>query len=205
MNKTNWMRLLAGVGAGLVLAAVIWGGAQLLRPQHRYAGLVHNPPVAAADFTLTDETGAPFTLSSLRGTWVLLAYGYTTCPDVCPVTLSFLSAVKRDLGAAGDQAQIVFVTIDPERDDVAKMAEYVGHFGPDIKGLTGSAAEIATAAAAYGVKYERSTAQSAVGYLMNHSAYVYVIDPEFQLRVTWPFGVRPPEMEADLEWLLAGH
>ena len=55
------------------------------------------------------------------------------------------------------------------------------------------------------MKYERSTAQSAVGYLMNHSAYVYVIDPEFQLRVTWPFGVRPPEMEADLEWLFAGH
>lgn len=202
MNTTNLRRLLAGVAAGLVLAALIWVVTLALRPQHRFAGLVKNPVVPAPGFSLTDETGAAFNLADLRGQWVLLAFGYTTCPDICPVTLSYLSAVKRDLGPAGDQATIVFVSIDPERDTVDVMREYVGHFGPGIKGLTGTPEQIALAAAAYGAKYERSAVTtSAVGYLMNHSAYVYVIDPQFQWRLTWPFGVRPPEMQADLEWL----
>jgi len=202
MNKTYLWRLVAGVAAGLVVAAMIWGLTLALRPSHRFAGLVLNPALPAPDFALTDEAGAAFNLSSLRGQWVLLAFGYTTCPDICPVTLSYLSAVKRDLGPAGDQATIVFVSIDPERDTVDVLREYVGHFGTGIKGLTGTPAEVATAAAAYGAKYERSAnTTSAVGYLMNHSAYVYVIDPQFQWRVTWPFGVRPPEMQADLEWL----
>lgn len=205
MNKTKWLQLLAGVAAGLALAAVIWAVALAMRPQHRFAGLVQNPPAPAPDFTLIDETGAPFNLSDLRGRWVLLAYGYTTCPDVCPVTLSYLSAVKRDLGAAGEQAQIVFVSIDPERDTPEVMGEYVQHFGSGITGLTGTPEAVAAAAAAYGAKYERSAVTSAVGYLMNHSAYIYVIDPEFEWRLTWPFGVRPPEMQADLEWLFAQH
>lgn len=202
MNTPNARRLLAGIAAGLVLAAALWAAGLALRSQHRFAGLVKNPASAAPDFTLTDETGTAFSLSDLRGQWVLLAFGYTTCPDVCPVTLSYLSAVKRDLGPAGEQATIVFASIDPERDTVDVMREYVNHFGHDIKGLTGTPAQVATAAAAYGVRYERSAVTtSAVGYLMNHSAYVYVIDPQFQWRVSWPFGVRPPEMQADMEWL----
>jgi protein SCO1/2 len=202
MSRTlRW--LLGGLAAGLAVAAVIGGATLALRPRHQFAGLVKDPPAPAPDFALTDETGAPFRLSDLRGQWVLLAYGYTTCPDVCPVTLSYLSAVKRDLGPAGEQARIVFVSIDPERDTVAVMGEYVNHFGTGIKGLTGTPEQVAAAAAAYGAKYERSAVTSAAGYLMNHSAYVYVIDPEFRWRETWPFGVRPPEMQADLEWLFS--
>jgi protein SCO1/2 len=170
---------------------------------HSFGGLVTNPPAPAADFTLTDETGQPFTLSSLRGQWVLLVYGYTTCPDVCPATLTNLRQVKSQLGPAAAQVRVVFASVDPDRDSVDKMRDYVHHFGADFKGLTGTNAQVAVAAQAYGVKYEKSLTTSAVGYLVTHTSFVYLLDPRFQLRVTYPFGVGSPEITADIQYLMA--
>jgi protein SCO1/2 len=195
-------RLLLGICLGLALVAAAAGAWALWRP-HTYAGLLADPPTPAPDFTLTDQHGQPLALSALRGEWVLLTFGYTTCPDVCPVTMAFLRQARERLGPAGAAMRVVFVSIDPERDMPEVMGRYVAQFGEGLTGLTGSPAEVAVAAAAYGVKYEKRDLETAVGYLMNHSAYVYVLDPQFRLALTLPFGVRPDEIAADLEALLA--
>jgi protein SCO1/2 len=187
---------------GLTIVGLSAGAWALSRP-HQYAGLLAEPPAPAADFTLIDQTGQPVALSDLRGEWVLLSFGYTTCPDVCPVTMAFLRQARERLGANGAEMRVVFVSVDPERDTPEVMGRYVAQFGDNLLGLTGPSEAVAEAAAAYGVKYEKRDIETAVGYLVNHSAYVYVLDPDFRLALTIPFGVRPEEMAADLEALLA--
>ncbi len=200
MQRRGWWIALFGlmvvVGFGGVAAWAVLG-------RHTFSAEVLNPPVAAADFSLTDEAGQPFALSDLRGQWILLAYGYTTCPDVCPATLSALKRVKEQLGPQAADVRVVFVSIDPARDTVPVLEEFVHYFGADFKGLTGTPEEVATAAQAYGAKYEKWDIQTSVGYLMKHSAFVYVIDPRFEWRLTFPFGVKPQEMAADLAYLMA--
>jgi protein SCO1/2 len=137
---------------------------------------------------------------------MLLAYGYTHCPDVCPLTLSRLRDVKKAIDPNGDQVQVVFVTIDPERDTSDIMQRYVGHFDKDFphkfKGLTGAPADIAAAAQPYHVKYEKKETGSADGYSMGHTAEVYLIDPQFNWRMTFPFGIKAEEIAADLQTLM---
>jgi len=169
---------------------------------HRYAGVANDPPQLAGDFALTDQTGGVFKLSDYTGKWVLLAYGYTHCPDVCPMTLSILRDVKKSIGTHNDQLGVVFVTIDPERDTADVMGKYVAHFDTTFKGLTGTAAEIAAATKPYNVRYEKKDSTAAVGYVMNHTAFIYLIDPQFNLRVTYPFGVKSDEITADLQYLM---
>ena len=185
----------------VVTLAFIVAGAWLM-PQHTFAGVVQAPPKDASDFSMSDETGRKFALSDLRGEWIMLAYGYTTCPDVCPATLAHLAEVKRQLGADAKHVKVVFVTVDPERDTSEVLARYVRKFDAEFKGLTGTPAEVAAAAQAYGARYLRVETQSAAGYLMSHSAFVYVIDPQFRHRLTFPFGLASQEMAADLKYLM---
>jgi len=173
---------------------------------YQFSGVAPNLIGPAPDFALTDENGQPFKLSDLRGKWVLLAYGYTHCPDVCPLTLSHLRDVKKAIDPNGDQVQVVFVTIDPERDTADIMRQYVGHFDQQFaqkfKGLTGTPQEIAQAAQVYNVKYEKKESTSAAGYSMGHTAEVYLIDPQFNRRMTFPFGVKAEEIASDLQYLM---
>ena len=199
MRRTILLGVLAALLSLTVVGLVVMVGRA---NAHTFGGLVANPPTAAPDFTLTDETGQAFTLSSLRGQWVLLDYGYTTCPDVCPATLTNLRQVKTQLGSASSQVRVVFASVDPDRDTVDKIGEYVHHFGADFKGLTGSNAQVAQAAQAYGVKYEKTLSTSAAGYLVTHTAFVYLLDPQFRLRVTYPFGVASQEITADIQYLM---
>jgi protein SCO1/2 len=184
----------------LILAAV---AAALLRRPHQYSALLEDPPRPAPDLALTDQAGQPFALSQLRGRWVLLTFGYTTCPDVCPVTLAQLRRTRELLGGAGAGWRVVFASVDPARDTPEVLASYLPHFGPDLIGLTGSEGEVALAAAAYGVQYEKRDLETAVGYLVNHTAFTYVIDPNFELVLTIPFGARAEEIAADLTALMA--
>ena len=193
MRRFRWLVLIA---IGLSLAACA----------HSFAGVAPNPIGPAPDFTLTDENGQPFKLSDLRGKWILLAYGYTHCPDVCPLTLSRLREVKRTVDANGDRVQVVFVTIDPERDTPDIMQKYVSHFDQPFpqkfKGLSGTPAEIAAAAKPYNVNYEKKETGSADGYSMGHTAEVHLIDPQFNWRMTFPFGVKAEEIASDLQYLM---
>ncbi|NJN54295.1 MAG: SCO family protein [Anaerolineae bacterium] len=200
MRISRWTALVI-----IILGLVVIGGTAVILSQssHTFSGILPDTPTPAPDFTLTDETGTPFTLGNLRGQWILLAYGYTSCPDVCPTTLAQLRGVKVGLGPDADKVRVVFVSVDPERDTPDILQRYLAHFGADFKGLSGTAAEVAAAAEPYGVRYEKSAETgSAAGYQMSHTAYVYLIDPEFNLRVTFPFGVGSDEILSDLTYLM---
>lgn len=145
----------------------------------------YDPPRLAPPLRLTDQAGNPFDLVSLRGRPVFVYFGYTHCPDVCPTTLADLRAgIKK----AGVDATVVFVTIDPARDDGAAMKQYVDYYQSGWTGLTGNAAEIATAATAWGVTYKQLPSDSANGYSMAHSTDAYLVDPSGMLRYHLFFG-----------------
>jgi protein SCO1/2 len=169
---------------------------------HQFSGLIPDAATGSYDFTLVDEGGNDFALSELRGQWVLLFFGYTHCPDVCPATLQTLKQVKRALGADAEQVRVVFVSVDPARDDVGVLRKYVQAFGPDFKGLTGTPEAVASVAEQFGVTYARKDVASASGYLVSHTAYLYLLDPQANLRLTFPFGVKPEEVTSDLQYLM---
>lgn len=196
----RWIVWVAAVGlAVLGFAGVAWWAFQ--DRGHTFAGLVVNPPQPATDFTLTTRNDQAVALSDLRGQWVLLSYGYTHCPDVCPTTLAILKRAKESLGANSQNVRVVFVSVDPQRDTPDQTQQYVEHFGSDFVGLSGSPTAVATAAQSFGVIYEAKESESAAGYLVSHSAFVYLIDPQSRWRVTYPFGVTAPEIAADLNYL----
>ncbi len=136
----------------------------------------------APDFTLTDQDGKPLQLSSLRGKVVLMTFGFTHCPNICPTTLANMAAIYRGLQAeAQKKVQVVFVSVDPERDTPAVLKQYVPYFQAGFMGATGSADEIAKVAKDYGVFYEKQMTNSDVAadfYTINHSPYIYLISPE---------------------------
>lgn len=160
----------------------------------------YDPPRPAPALRLTDQDGRPFDLASLRGRPAFVYFGYTHCPDVCPTTLADLRAAIK---ASGVAVAVVFVTVDPARDDTAAMQQYVGYYGMDVTGLTGTAEEIAATAAAWGVTYRQLPPDSASGYAMAHSTDSYLVDGDGQLRHHVFFGA-PVELVADLIRGVAG-
>jgi protein SCO1/2 len=127
-------------------------------------------------FTLVDDNGRQVTDQTFRGKWMMVFFGYTHCPDVCPTTLADIAQALDQLGPLATQIQPLFVTVDPERDDAATMHDYTQAFGTRILGLTGSPAQIAAIAKAYHVYYAKHPEGS--GYSMDHSAIVYVMRPD---------------------------
>ena len=134
------------------------------------------------DFVLTDQNGASFDTATLRGKLIFLFFGYTTCPDACPMTLSKLARVSSLLSDDGKRVQTVFVSVDPERDTVEKMKEYLSYYTLPVVGLTGTAAEVASVTGDFGVYYGKSETETAAGYLVDHTTLVYMIDPSGMLR-----------------------
>ena len=132
-----------------------------------------------SEFALVDHTGKAVTDDDFAGRWQLVFFGFTYCPDVCPTTLATVSAVLEELGDDADQVAPLFVTVDPERDTPAAMAEYLANFDPRIVGLTGSPEQIKAAAKAFRVYYARVDKDDQPdGYTMDHSAFLYLIDPD---------------------------
>jgi protein SCO1/2 len=164
---------------------------------------VHNRE--AFDFTLTDQTGRPFRLSSQRGKEVVLFFGYTHCPDVCPTTLARLAGIVHRLAPAlRNRVRVVFVSVDPERDRPALLARYVRIFDPHFIGLTGSAAQLEPVYEAYFVAHERvADRTSANGYEISHSTLLYFIDPQGQLRVLHDWQDKEPDIAHDIGALLS--
>lgn len=172
---------------------------------YNYSGLVAEPPAPIADLMLTGTDGQVFRLRDLSGKWVLLFFGYSHCPDVCPMTLTHLGKVLRELDSDAEQVAVVFVSVDPERDTSDLLREFAGSFGEQVLGVTGTRAEIDSAVAAFGARYEidKSEAeQSANGYTVSHSGNTYLVDPQGRLRLTIPFGVDPAAVLADLRQLM---
>lgn len=168
-----------------------------------FYGGVLDPPQQAPDFALIDQHGRPFRLRDHNGKVVVLFFGYTTCPDVCPGTMAHYRRVKERMGEDAGRVEFVFITVDPDRDTQERLAEYVAIFDPEFYGLTGPQEALEQVWKAYGVYAERVEApDSPVGYWMNHTALSYVIDTEGNLRLAHLFGTPVEEVVADLQRLL---
>lgn len=172
-----------------------------IRP-YSFHGMVLQSPMKAIDFTLPGQNGQSVSLRDFRGKVVLLYFGYTTCPDVCPTTLADLHLARAALGKQADEVQVLMVTVDPERDTQQVMADYMSHFDSSFIGLTGTTEQITEVATYYGIYYEKQEGNSALGYLMNHTATVMAIDKDGYLRVVFPFGTAAKDITSDLEYLL---
>jgi len=135
---------------------------------------------------------------------VVLFFGYTHCPDVCPTTLGELGITLKRLGADASKVQVLFVTLDPARDTAAVLAQYVPSFNPTFLGLTGSEEEIAQVAKSFKVFYKKQESSSKAGYTMDHSANTFVIDPQGRLRLLFGFGTGAAPLVHDIQQLLAG-
>ncbi len=156
------------------------------------------------DFTLTDDRGEPFRLSDLRGRTVLLAFGYTHCPDACPMTLADLRKVKDRLGERAKGSAFVFATVDGARDTPPVLHRYVKHFDPEFIGLTGTEAALEAIAPDFGLFYEiRRPSDGSEAYTVDHTVATYLIDQAGRLRFAYPFGTPPEEIAADTLALLA--
>jgi protein SCO1/2 len=169
---------------------------------YEFKGGEITPPQAAAPLDLTDQNGQPFTLSQEEGNVLLVYFGYTTCPDLCPTTLIDFATVKDELGEDGANVLYVLVTFDPERDTTERLHEYLGFFDPTFIGLRGDDAQTESVKQAYGVTTKRvEYPNSATGYLIDHTALIYVIDTDGRLRLTYPYGTDPMAIVEDVRHL----
>lgn len=150
---------------------------------------------------LTDHNGQPRTLGDFRGKVVTLFFGFTHCPDVCPTTLVEMASVMKELGPDAERLQVLFVTVDPERDTAEVLKRYVPAFHPSFLGLTGSADEITLTAKEFKIFFQKQKLPSG-GYTMDHSAGTYILDGEGRLRLFAQYGVGAPTLLHDIRLLL---
>jgi protein SCO1/2 len=165
-----WLIMLALVAAGL-----LWSAGD------RLAGLGHTIATGAADvggpFTLTDQTGKPHSDTDFRGRYLLVYFGYSFCPDVCPTTLGIVADAFARLGARKNRIVPVFITLDPERDTPAVLKGYLGSFGPEFVGLTGSPGAIKRTAQEFRVYYTKHPLPNG-GYAIDHTSVLYLMGPD---------------------------
>ena len=156
----------------------------------------------AKGFALTDHNGKPRTLADFKGKVVVIFFGYTHCPDVCPTTMAELSAVMQQLGPLADKVQVLFVTVDPERDTQELLAKYVPAFDQRFLGLRGDAAATAAVAKEFKVFYGKQPGKTEGSYTMDHTAASYVFDPEGRIRLFIRHGQGAEPIVSDLKLLL---
>ena len=171
---------------------------------YTYHGVVMEPPLPAANFVLSEvKTKQPFHFEPGQGTVTLLYFGYTYCADVCPTTLSVWKKVKQGLDSQADRVRFIFITVDPERDTPAVLGQYISVFDSEFIGLTGSPEQLANVIESYGVWVEKeNVADTELGYVMNHTASTLLINPQGEMRVSYPFGAPAEAMIEDIQHLL---
>lgn len=170
---------------------------------YRFKGTEYLDPQPAPDFELSRADGGRLHLADQRGKFVLLFFGFTACPDVCPTTLSDAARILEGLGPDADRTEYLFVTVDPRRDTPDVLQKYVTVFDPRILGLTGSSEDLANVWADYGIYVEETPLEgSDFGYTVTHTARVFVIDAEGRLRLSYSFGTPYEDILADVRHLL---
>ena len=158
----------------------------------------------ARDFALTDHTGKPRTMADFRGKAVVIFFGYTQCPDVCPTTMTGMTEAMKLLGEGATKVQVLFVTVDPERDTQQLLAQYVPVFHPSFLGLHADPQTIAKTAQAFRVFYKKQPGSTPTTYTVDHTAGSYVYDPQGRLRLYIKHGEKPEVIAKDLKLLIAG-
>jgi protein SCO1/2 len=169
-----------------------------------FKGGTFDPPRPAPDFALQGSHGSTLKLSQYRGKVVALYFGFTHCPRICPVSLANLARAFAKLGAAASEVQVIFVTVDPERDTPERMREFLDFFNPSFRGATGTSQQLEAVERAYGISARKTISQiKKVGYEVHHSSSIYLIDREGKLRVLMPFGKSVDDLVNDIR-LLSG-
>jgi protein SCO1/2 len=203
------------LGAGVLLMLLVSAAAMLILNRHgplpeasvggdgaRAEPLVagaFNPPYAAPDFTLSGSDGSKVTLARFRGKVVLLTFGFTNCAAVCPTTLATLAQARKKLGTAADSMQVIYVTVDPDRDSAARLRTYLAAFDPSFIGATGAPKLLAAARQKYGVTAVRQG--SGADYAIAHTSSIFLIDPAGRLRAMMPFGHDAADFVHDVQYL----
>lgn len=167
-----------------------------------YKGTLLDQPSPVADFILQSDQG-DINLSQFRGKVVLLFFGYTFCPDVCPTSLAKISRAFQLLGEDSSKIQTIFISVDPERDTPGKLGQYARAFNPAFIGATSTPENIAIISKQFGVFYEKHDVNSAADYLVSHTSVVLVIDQNGNLRLVWPYEFEIQSMVSDLKLLIA--
>lgn len=194
--QNRWLIVATAVAA----AAAGFGAAALFTaraPLELRSGTALSKPRPLANFSLRDQHGGSFTRDNLEGRWTLLFAGFTNCPDICPTTLAQLGQLQVEL--ANDRVQVLFLTVDPERDTPEHIAAYLAHFGPGLVGTTGTTAQVESFASQLGLAYVRIPGVGE-SYTVDHSAALVLIDP--RARVAGYF--TPPHANGALAADLAG-
>jgi len=182
------------IGFGLMALLVMVAAIMSLTEKASFKGVVISPAPEAHDIKLTDQNSQPFELFAHKGKVTLIYFGYTNCPDECPLTMAKLKLVKGLLGDRSSEVEVIMVTTDPARDTPEKMKGYLQNFDPAFVGLTGSASDLEKVWKDYGVVVENGGE--------THSDRVYVIDQKGRLRLTFPFDMSGDDIKSDISQLL---
>ncbi|WP_049696953.1 SCO family protein [Acidovorax sp. MR-S7] len=199
MQKRDALKRIAA-GACLVSATAIFSACSPQAPT--FQGVDVTGAEYARDLPLTDHNGQPRHLRDFAGKVVVVFFGYTQCPDVCPTSMSELAEVKRALGDQGGKLQGIFVTVDPERDTPEVLKAYMANFDPSFLALTGTPEQLAAVAKDFKIYYKRVEGQTPTSYTMDHSAGSYVYDPAGRLRVYHRYGSGAQALASDVRALL---
>lgn len=159
-----------------------------------------DPPRQAPDFELLGSNGGELKISSYRGKVVLLAFGFTSCTAVCPTTLNTFAVARRKLAGAAADVQVVYITVDPQRDDAARLKKYLGAFDPTFVGGTGTEQQLAAVRRNYGISAQKQLLGDS--YTFEHSSFTYLIDRSGRIRALMPYGHNPDDYVHDLTLLL---
>jgi cytochrome oxidase Cu insertion factor (SCO1/SenC/PrrC family) len=200
--------IISGTMLGLLaVVAVLYSGADWLSKFD--SGPFRNQAAIGGPFSLVDHNGRPVTDEDFRGEFMLVSFGFTNCPDVCPTELAITASAFDILGEAGERVRPIFITIDPERDTPEVLGDYVARFHPRLVGLTGTPAQIKAAAEAYGAVYFQVDPEPETGpaegmdvhaaYLMSHSTYSYLMGPDGRFLGIIAYDAGPDVMAAELK------
>lgn len=200
-NGRNWPIIIGGLVVGLLIGLGAMLAFGVIGPRE-FHGMVIQSPHPVDNFTLTTANNDDVTLRDFRGKVVMLYFGYTYCPDVCPATSSELKQAMAELGDRAKDVQVIMVSVDPERDTPDDIDEYAKYFNPTFIGVTGTEAEILAATTPLGIYYQAHEGSAATGYLVDHTATVTLIDKEGYIRVVYPFGTTGSQFAEDLRYFV---
>ena len=195
-NPLNPLYLATAIIALAILAELVFGRS------YSFHGTVIDPPLPLSEISLQTAGGESWRLSEQKGKIVLLFFGYTNCPDVCPITLGTFKQVNERLGEEAQNVKFVMITADPERDTPDKVASYAARFNAEFIGLGGSINDLQSIWKELGVFVEKQESTSAAGYLVSHTASVYVLDKNGSLIMTLPYGTSAIDIANDVSELL---
>lgn len=196
MFKTKEALIVYLLVVAALAGALIWHESQQMPGLGRT--IVTGTPAVGGPFRLTDQDGHPRASSDFRGKYMLIYFGYTFCPDVCPTTLGVMSDALGKMGADADRIVPIFITVDPERDTPKILKQYVAAFGPRFIGLTGTPAEIAAVEKEFRV-YAKKQPLPGGKYGMNHSSVIYLMGPDGKLARFWDELISPDDLAKDLK------